>query len=84
MLKLKYHNIDFFQVHDFCVGYYCEDPDWIVIAKTCICFEKNLWNQAYTKLAEIDLMFGGNQSLSNKAASNAKQSDNSHLNNLQT
>ena len=78
--------IDFFQVHDFCVGYYCDEDEteWIVIAKTCICFEKNLWNQAHAKLEEIDLMFGGNQSLSNKAASNAKQSDNSHLNNLQT
>ena len=76
-------------MHDFCVGYYCEEPKWIVVAKTCICFEKSLWNQAYARLAEIDLMFGGNQSLSNKTStqtqlSNSKQSDNSLLNNLQT
>ena len=60
------------------------ENEWEVIAKTCICFEKSLWNQAYAKLAEIDLMFSGNQSLSNKTASKGKQMDNSHLSNLQT
>ena len=82
--------MNFFQLHDFCVGYHCgNDFDtgsalWEVIAKTCICFENNLWNQAYANLKKIDLMFGGNPSTSNKQATNAKQSYDRQLNNLQT
>ena len=91
MLSLEKHLfiiIDCFQVHDFCVGYHCGNDAtgasiWEVIAKTCICFEQHLWNRAYAKLAKIDFMFSGNESLSNKKAENAIQSNNRQLNNLQ-
>ena len=69
------------------MGYHCGNDAtgsaiWEVIAKICICFEQNLWDQAYAELMKIDFMFGGEQSLSNKDATNAKQRNNRHLNNL--
>ena len=76
-------------MHDFCIAYKCEpDEDeeyaWVVIGKTCICPDENLWNQAHSRLKEIDSQFNSNANSSNNKENNQTQDVESSINNLKT
>ena len=53
-------------MRDYCISYKCEatsldngeeSQEWEIVAVACICFEKELWNDANAELRNYDAMF---------------------------
>ena len=75
----------FFQVKDYCISYKCETTiideenetqkwDWEVIAVACVCFEKELWDEAKAELKKYDKMFDSKKDLPHLASSKTSKS----------
>ena len=44
------------------------ESEWEIVAKTCICFDRRLWEQASSKLKKIDSTFSVNKTASRNIA----------------
>ena len=60
------------------------ESEWEIVAKTCICFERRLWEQASSKLKQIDSAFSENKTSSMNIGETRKEHFNASLNYLKT